>query len=332
MYKYDKPFIGPFAELLEQLLQEKRMAGLKYIESARQMHKLDELSCSYDCANGLPKELVMDFTERKPNWHQSTQEHLISTTREVAAYLIRNGVPAYMIDKSRVTKRYENFKPYIFTHTQMEKIFSIADNIKTRESVNSHIFYPTVLRVQYGCGLRISETLNLKMKDVDLKENLLYVYDAKNHKDRIVPMHATVSAVCGSYAAKIHPTYQSNDYFFQSRWGNGHYDKGSVNSYFREILFQCDLSHGGRKNGGPRLHDLRHTFSVHSLESMLKQGISHQVALPLLSTYLGHTSLSATGRYLRLTAEVFPELEQQIESIYSEILPDLEVQFYEETD
>jgi hypothetical protein len=81
MYKYDKPFIGPFAELLEQMLQEKRMAGLKYIESARLMNKLDELSCHYDCSNGLPKELVMDFTECKPNWHQSTPGHLITICR-----------------------------------------------------------------------------------------------------------------------------------------------------------------------------------------------------------------------------------------------------------
>lgn len=332
MYQYDKPFVGPFAELLEALLQEKRMAGLKYIESARQMHKLDELSCNYDCSKGLSKELVMEFTARKPNWHQSTQEHMISTTREVAAYLIRNGVPAYMIDKSSVTKMYENFKPYIFTHAQIEQIFSIADNIKVRKAVNTHLFYPTILRVQYGCGLRISESLNLRMKDVDFTNNLLYVYDSKNHKDRIVPMHPTVSDICKNYAEKIHATYQSEDYFFQSRWGNGHYEKGSVNSYFREILFQCNLSHGGRRNGGPRLHDLRHTFCVHSLENMLKQGISHQVALPLLSTYLGHTSLSSTGRYLRLTAEAFPELKHQIETMYHEIIPDLEVRLIEETD
>lgn len=332
MPKYDKPFVGPFAQYLQSMLDEKRVMGLKYNETARQMHKLDELTCQFDCSNGLSKELVMIFTERKPNWHQSTQEHLITTTREVAAYLIRNGVPAYIIDKSRVTKRYENFKPYIFTHMQIQLIFNEADSIKPRKAVNSHVFYPTILRVQYGCGLRISETLNLKMKDVDLKENLLYVYDSKNHKDRIVPMDSSVASFCERYAAIIHPVYQENDYFFQSRWGDGHYEKGSIYHYFRELLFKCGISHGGRRNSGPRLHDLRHSFCVHSLENMMKQGISHQVALPLLSAYMGHASLSATGRYLRLTAEAFPELKSQIEKIYEDVIPDLEVKFYEEID
>ena len=76
MYKYDKPFVGPFAELLEALLQEKRMAGLKYIESARQMHKLDELSCNYDCSKGLSKELVMEFTARKQIGRASCRERV----------------------------------------------------------------------------------------------------------------------------------------------------------------------------------------------------------------------------------------------------------------
>lgn len=76
-----------------------------------------------------------------------------------------------MVDKSRITKTNENFKPYIFTHEQIKQIFHEADNIRTRKSVNSHIFYPAVLRVQYGCALRLSEPLGLRMRDVDLKEN-----------------------------------------------------------------------------------------------------------------------------------------------------------------
>ena len=71
---------------------------------------------------------------------------------------------------------------------------------------------------------------------------------------------------------------------------------------------------------------------MHSLEAMLRNGIPHQVALPLLMTYLGHFSLSATGRYLKLTAEVFPDLVDQINRIYADIIPDLEVKTEYEDD
>ena len=42
-------------------------------------------------------------------------------------------------------------------------------------------------------------------------------------------------------------------------------------------------------------------------------------------TYMGHSSLSATGRYLKLMAEAFPDMVDQISRIYADIVPDLEV-------
>lgn len=80
------------------------------------------------------------------------------------------------------------------------------------------------------------------------------------------------------------------------------------------------------------MHNLRHTYCVHSMENMLRNGIPHEVALPLLMTYMGHSSLSATGRYLKLTAEAFPDLVQQINQIYSKIIPSLEVKTEYEDD
>jgi len=65
---------------------------------------------------------------------------------------------------------------------------------------------------------------------------------------------------------------------------------------------------------------------------MLREGTVHQAALPLLMTYLGHSSLSATGYYLRLTAEAFPDLQDNINRLYSGIIPDLKVRFDYEDD
>ena len=104
------------------------------------------------------------------------------------------------------------------------------------------------------------------------------------------------------------------------------------NSAVEEDISDCGIMHGNKSDGGPHLHNLRHTFCVHSLEAMLRNGIPHQVALPLLMTYLGHSSLSATGRYLKLTAEAFPDLVDQINRIYADIIPDLEVKTEYEDD
>jgi integrase len=286
----NKVFTGQLAKHLRGLLDEKRSLGFKYDEQERLLFVLDKMSKHYDCSVGLPKELCLAFVEKNPNWRQATQENRISLIRILAEYMIRHDFPAHLISSTIVTNQHEDFKPYIFTHKQMSDIFSVADRIKPNY-VNSHVFYPTILRVQYGCGLRISETLGLRMKDVDFSDQVLHVINAKNNKDRDIPVSDSVTEYMKWYSRKVHPAYAPEDYFFKSRRGIGHYEKTAVNHYFRDILFDCGIKHGGKSDGGPHLHNLRHTFCVHSLESMLRKGISHQTALPLLMTYMGHEVL-----------------------------------------
>jgi len=326
--KTNKDFHGPFAVYLRDYLAEKRALGFKYVEQERCLREFDNLSLEYDCGDGLPKDLVMAYIERKPHWSQSTQRHKVSIARNVAIYLHNHGLPAFLCDEKSIAKNPSGFKPYIFTRQQMENIFNQADSITPRGSMNSNLFYPVILRMLYGCGLRISEALSLKMKDVDLAEGLLYIYDTKNHKDRIIPMDESLTSYCREYAKQIHMVYMDDDYFFKSPKG-GKYAKHTVYYYFRGLIWKCGISHGGRKNGGPRLHDVRHTFCVHSLHQFLKNGTPHMAALPVLSAYMGHSSLDATGRYLRLTAEAYPELAAQINDAYGHIVPDLEVRLFE---
>ena len=277
-------FNGPLSNYIKGFLEEKRNLGFKYEEQERLLIILDELSKSFDCSNGLPKELCLEFIKKEPNWHQATQEIRVYLIRVLAEYMIRHNVHAYMLDASIITKKNENFKPYIFTQAQIHDIFCAADNIKPNWC-NSHIFYPTILRVQYGCGLRISETLGLKIKDVDFKNNIFHIKNAKNNKDRDVPFSDSIGIYLKWYFKNIHIVYNNDDYFFKSKLGNGLYNKSSVNNYFHDILFNCGIQSGGRRYGGPHLHNLRHTFCVHSLSNMLHNGISHEVALPLLMTH-----------------------------------------------
>lgn len=326
----NRTFHGPLASHIKGFLNEKRALGYKYEEEERLLFVLDKISIEYQNSDGLNKELCLAFVVRQPNWRQGTQEARVFLIRAFAEYMIRHEHPAYMVDKSIITKQHENYKPYIFTHSQIHDIFVAADAIHP-VSANSHIFYPVVLRVQYACGLRISETLGLRMRDVDINGQMLHITNAKNNKDRDVPVSGSVAEYLEWYSRKIHAAYIPNAYFFKSPNGGGSYKKTTVNNYFQNILFDCGIRHGNKNDCGPHLHNLRHTFCVHSLEAMLRNGIPHQTALPLLMTYLGHSSLSATGRYLKLTAEAFPDLNEKISSIYADIIPDLEVKTtYEE--
>ena len=62
---------------------------------------------------------------------------------------------------------------------------------------------------------------------------------------------------------------------------------------------------------GPRIHDLRHTFCVHTLEQMDKRGFDLYASAPLLCAYLGHKTISETEYYLRLVDENFRDIEEK---------------------
>lgn len=70
---------------------------------------------------------------------------------------------------------------------------------------------------------------------------------------------------------------------------------------------------------GPRVHDWRHTFAVRSFKQMIDRGLDMYVALPILSTYLGHKTIYATERYVRLTMEMYPDISEKCSAKFQSI-------------
>jgi integrase len=316
-----REFKGAFASELKMLLDEKRACGIKYVEGERIMHKFDEFCILRSCSNGLTKELVLEFTEPRPNWSQSTYSQHIAVMSQIARFFNLHGLPAYIPDTKQELGINRSFSPYIFSVDEIKRIFYEADRLYSgRSYIRSADFYPVIFRLLYSCGMRVSEALLLTMKDVDLVNGTVFIKNGKNHKDRLLPLNPQMIPYLEQYAEKYHKSFRDDDYFFAPPHG-GHYDKGTVYHRFRDILFKCGISHGGRGNGGPRLHCLRHTFCVHSMRQFLSNGVDHRAALPILSVYMGHSSIAATGKYLRLTAEVYPEISELMEKEFGGLIP-----------
>ncbi|WP_274541940.1 tyrosine-type recombinase/integrase [Caldibacillus thermoamylovorans] len=100
------------------------------------------------------------------------------------------------------------------------------------------------------------------------------------------------------------------------------YASDTVYKWFRKILWKAGIPHGG-KGIGPRVHDFRHSFSVHSLAEMSRKGLDLYYSLPVLSKYLGHSSLEATDKYVRLTSDMYPELMTEVNVLCSFLFPEV---------
>lgn len=110
------------------------------------------------------------------------------------------------------------------------------------------------------------------------------------------------------------------EWFFPS--ANGHYAHGTIYQNFRELLFLSHIHHTGN---GPRVHDFRHTFAVHTLEKQLAKGYDPMIIVPRLAAYLGHKSYRETCWYIHLTIASFPELQKSSTRHLRELSQSLEV-------
>ncbi len=314
-------FVGSFSELLIQFVQFKQSLGYKYIADGEMLQRFSKFSLNYTIKdNVLTKELVDAWTERRPTERDVTREKRINNIRQFAKYLADLGYEAYIpYCKTKVNR--DLYVPYIYTQEQLQCFFAVCDDIKPHPRSNRHLFLPAIFRLLYGCGLRISEALALQLKDVDLKKGIVTIHGAKFGKDRLTPMSPSLLLYLKRYFLKVHGVSDPENYFFIKK-DKSPITSGTVYKSFRNLLWQSGISHGG-KGRGPRVHDFRHTFAVNSLNKMVKEGADLYCALPVLSTYLGHASVAATEKYLRLTEEAYPGLLDSVDKLSSYIFPEV---------
>lgn len=131
---------------------------------------------------------------------------------------------------------------------------------------NCYIVYPVLFRIFYGCGLRISEALNLKVKDIDLENGIISVYESKNNNDRLVPLSDSLKNIVIEYANKMHLNSCDEDYFFYIKDCKTPIIKNSLRFAFARILSSANIEKN--KNNNPRIHDFRHTFRCKLLKEV----------------------------------------------------------------
>ena len=195
--------------------------------------------------------------------------------------------------------------PYIYARDELQRLFDPATiEMSRRGAVQlDAVTFRTLLLLLYGAGLRFSEATNLTLADVDLPEAVLTIRATKFYKNRLVPVGPRLAGVLHAYVPlrRRGNLAQGEESFLLANRDGTRLASSTVQAAFdtlrRIIGFQG--APGGRQI--PRLHDLRHSFAVHSLTGWYRQGADVQRLLPVLSTYLGHSDLEGTKVYLSMT-------------------------------
>jgi integrase len=313
-------FHSPLAPLMRQFVEEKRACGHRYYEQARLLARFDRALASKSVtASTLPRAAMRRWLTKQPHESPGTHQHRISIARQFAQFMCRLGYLADVPPRWPMTRETQTFVPYIFTRSEIAALLDRIDHLPpSPHSPDRHLIMPEISRLLYGCGFRVNEVLQLRVADVDLDQGVLTVRDGKFGKDRLVPPHITLVQRLRRYA-DLFGKRPDEAFFFPSRQ-NEPYRNNAVYLVFRKALFQLGIPHGG-KSKGPRVHDLRHGFAVHTLLRWYEEGADLNAKLPILATYLGHQTLNGTQRYLHFTAELFPEISQRVNAAFGGVIP-----------
>ncbi len=315
----DAPFSSALAPYIRAHVAEKQIMGNRYTSHVYLLRRFDRHLAEHNVTStDLERHVVEAWLQRDPNESVSTQSHRVTCTRQFCLFLKHQGFAPFIPGKYAGRRR--QFVPYIFTREEVRSLLTFVDNL--REDVRSphrRMVFGLIFRLLYGCGLRVSEVLHLTVDDVDLDAGILRIVDTKFRKDRLIPVAESLTERLRVYARTcLEENRRRNGFFFSAPHG-GQWSHGHIYIVFRQVLWGCGISHTGRGRG-PRIHDLRHTFACHRLGEWIRAGVDVDVALPVLSTYLGHESPYQTQRYLHFVADMYPDIASRLDSRFSRII------------
>ncbi|MCL6444657.1 MAG: tyrosine-type recombinase/integrase [Alicyclobacillus sp.] len=306
-----------FRELAREYIVLRRSFGFKLrqhekllVDFARYMEDIG--------ATVLTSELACTWATRPAEVQSCTWNKRLSVVRGFARYLQAIDPETEVPPADLLANRYQRPVPYIYTDEELRAIISAAGKLKPQFRAET---YRTLLGLLAVTGMRLGETLRLDRSDVDLVTGRLIIRLTKFSKSRELPLHPTTTKALAAYAAqrdRLYPLPALNPSFFISTRGTRLID-AVVRHVFRKLITDVGLCPRAG-SGVPRIHDLRHTFTVTTLRDWYRAEQPASEKLPLLSAYLGHVNPVSTYWYLQTDAELLRLAAERLENVPGVVL------------
>ncbi|MBI2502400.1 MAG: tyrosine-type recombinase/integrase [Candidatus Latescibacteria bacterium] len=259
------------------------------------------------------RAVVEDWVASTAGLQPVSRSQRLQVMRLLGRFLAPTHPESYVPGPAWNGPHYTGRHPYIYTPAQIRSLLAEARRLTPTGSLRPHT-YATLLGLLYCTGLRISEALALRLAEVDLDANTLWVRDSKFRKSRLVPLGPRVSQAVRCYqqerARHGGPQDPEASLFLNERRRGCTYQ--GVCTTFLTLARRIGLR-GPAGIRGPRLHDLRHSCAVQRLLEWYRDGGDVQARLPWLADYLGHVSFISTQVYLDVTAELLHEAARRFQ-------------------
>ena len=216
--------------------------------------------------------------------------------------------------------------PHIYREAEIVELMVAARGMSPQGGLRP-LTFETLFGLIASAGLRVSEALSLLDADVDLTEGSITVRQAKFGKSRLLPLHSSTVEALTRYRLMRNRQTRSRQVgvtpdtpFFVGSRGQRlgqPLSQRQVHRVFIELRDQLGWIDRGA-HGGPRIHDLRHSFAVRRVMMWHEEDIDIDQAMLALSTYMGHAKISNTYWYLTGVPELMALVGNKFEHFAQE--------------
>ena len=224
------------------------------------------------------------FLNSREGISKRTQARVLSSLRSFCTWLVLEGLlkdnPCDRIDAPKLGR----YLPDVLSVEEVQTMMDAVD-----ESTWLGRRDRALLEVLYGCGLRVSEAVGLRVSCLYLDEDCVRVV-GKGDKERLVPIGEMASDALVAYLQERPAEFSKAEYIFVNRYGNPLSRVSAFNTVKKAALLA-----GIRKEISP--HTFRHSFATHLIEN--------GADLRLVQEMLGHESVSTTEIYTHIDSSTW---------------------------
>lgn len=207
-------------------------------------------------------------------------------------------------------------RPYVYSQTEIVALMAAAGSWRPRLSAAT---MQTLIGLLAVTGMRIGEAIRMERSDLDLEHARLVVRNSKFGKSRQLPLHPTTIDALRAYLRsrdQLHPHVETNALLITAT--GKRLNRHNVERQFRQLRIQTGLTArpGSRP---PRIHDIRHSFAVHTMLDSYRSGGDPAARVAQLATYLGHADPGASYWYLSAAPELLSLAAARLEHHLTEV-------------
>jgi len=284
----------------ERYICHRRKLGAKFIEEASLVKSFAEYADTN--ANNQPITIKHAFQwATLPSASKAQHARRLGVVRGFSAYLAIEEPQTQLIPRNMIKSKILRGNPYIFSHEEILRFLAFKGDDAFTPWDRTNLV--TIIGLVYCTGLRTGEAMSLQRSHVDLDKRIITVIDSKRLPMRLVPIDTSVSEKLREYDQYRQETFQhskSNDFFVSATGGN--LDASVVRALWKVLCRQENIQN--RRQVHPRLFDLRHTFACNYLLQSYEENRDIDVAVHVLSVYLGHSTVKQTYWYLSAVPEL----------------------------